>query len=107
TVRVTNPASIASVGIRQGSAAIPGGTHAVHIRGRAQGLVNELAALGQAIEFDLANVDRCFRWFREGDQICATVPSISVQVTCRVMARSINDDGTMSVSADVLTRRDV
>jgi hypothetical protein len=107
TITVTNPASITAVGRRQGSAGIPGGSHAIHIRNRAIGTVNELAALGQAIEFDLLNVDGAFRWFREGDTICVLLPSISVQLAVRVMGRTLDDTRVMGCSGIVTDRRAV
>jgi hypothetical protein len=105
TVRVENAASISAIGRRQGSAGIAGGSHGVHIRNRAIGLVNELAAQGLALEFDLLNVDDCFQWFREGDSVCVLLPTISEQLTVRIMARSLDDSAVMRVSATVLTER--
>lgn len=105
TVHVENAASIAAVGRRQGSAGIDGGSHGTHIRNRAIGLVNDLSALGLSVELDLVNVDKCFAWFREGDTICVLLHSASVQMSVRVLARSLADDGTMSVSGDVVSRR--
>lgn len=105
TIRVENPASIAAIGRRQDSRGIPGGSHGIHIRNRAIGLVNELAQQGAAIEMDVLNVDRAFAQFREGDVICVLLPSVSEQLTARIMARSLDDNRVMSVSAIVLTRR--
>lgn len=105
TIQVENAASIAAIGRRQGSAGIPGGSHAVHIRPAALALVDELAALGQAIECDVVNVDDCFQWFREGDTVCMLLPSASVQLTVRVMTRSLGDDRVMGVSGIVTNRR--
>lgn len=104
TVRVENVESIGAVGRRQGSAGIAGGSHAAHIRGRAFGMVNELAAQGVAIEMDVLNVDRCWAWFREGDLICVLLPSISVRLTVRVMARSLDDGVVMGVAGIVVVK---
>jgi hypothetical protein len=105
TITVTNPASITAVGRRQGSAGIPGGSHAVHIRNRAIGTVNELAASGQAIEFGLLNVDSAFAAFREGDTICCLLPSISVQLAVRIVGRTLDDRRVMGCSGIVTERR--
>ena len=105
TVRVENGASIAAVGLRQDSQGIAAGTHGIHIRSRAIGLVNELAQLGQSLEFDVLNVDRVWADYREGDTVCVLLPSISVQLTARIMARSLDESRVMSVSADVISRR--
>lgn len=105
SVRVEQPESIAAVGRRQGSAGIASGSHAIHIRSRAVGMVEELASQGIAIEFDLVNEDRCFAWFREGDTICVLLPSVSLQLAVRVTARALDDRQVMSVSADVVTMR--
>lgn len=105
TLIVENAASIAAVGRRQGSMGIPGGSHAVHIRSRAIGAVNGLASLGNAIEFDLLNIDGAFASFRHGDTVCVLLTSISVQVTCRIMGRSLGDNRVMGCSGIVVDRR--
>jgi hypothetical protein len=105
TVRVENVESIGAVGRRQGSAGIAGGSHAAHIRARAFGMVNELSAQGVAVEMDVLNVDRCWAWFRDGDLICVLLPSISVRLTVRVMARSLDDGVVMGVAGIVVGRQ--
>ena len=105
TVRVEDGASIAAVGRRQGSQGIAAGTHGIHIRSRAIGLVGELAQLGQSLELDVLNTDRVWADYRHGDTVCVLLPSISVQCTARIMARSLDDTGVMAVSAQIVSRR--
>lgn len=105
TVRTENAASIAAVGRRQGSEGIASGTHGIHIRSRAVGLVDELAQAGRSIEFDLVNIDRCFADFREGDTVLVLLPSISVRATVRILARSLDESGVMSLSGIVTARQ--
>jgi hypothetical protein len=105
TINVENTASIAAVGRRQGSVGIEGGSRGAHIRNRAIATVNELAALGLAIEFDLLNIDDTFASFREGDTICVLLPTISVQLTVRIMGRSLDDSAVMGCSGIVTERR--
>jgi hypothetical protein len=105
SVVVEDAASIAAVGRRQGSIGIAGGPYASHIRSAALGLVEQTAQLGHAIELSVVNVDGCFGRFREGDTICVLLPSVSHQLTVRIMARALDDSGVMSVSGIVTGRR--
>jgi hypothetical protein len=98
-------ASIAAVGRRQGSQGIAGGPYASHIRAAVISMVAQTAQLGQAIEMSVVNVDGCFADFREGDTICVLLPSISHQITVRIMARSLDDTGVMRASGIVTGKR--
>lgn len=103
TIVVTNPESIADVGVIQGSAAIESGTTGASIRPEAQGLVDRMAGLGHALEMQVMNIDRCWAWFREGDTICVLLPQESGRAVVRITARSIdNEHDVMDVAATVL-----
>jgi hypothetical protein len=102
TIVVQDATSIGAVGVRQGSAGFSGGLYGADIRPAAEGLVSQLSKLGHSIELEISNIDRCWSWFREGDTICALLPTDSTRATMRIMARAISDrQDVMSVSGVV------
>lgn len=99
-----NPESINQIGVRQGSYEFKNDGSLAAFKPAAQAIVDELCKQGLAIECRIVNKDRCWSWFREGDDLCILLPQDSSQLDVRIMARSLSDDDqVMSVSATVST----
>lgn len=99
-----NAESINALGVRQGSHDFSQDGSLAAFKPAAQAIVDQLAKQGLSLECQVVNKDqdRCWGWFREGDDICILLPTESSQLDVRVMARSLSDDDqVMSISAVV------
>ena len=94
--------SVTAWGVRQGAYDFDEASSIAAFKPAAQAIVNDLAGQGVSLECRVVNKDRCWGWYREGDDICVLLPDISSQLDVRIMAWSLSDDDqVMSLSAVV------
>jgi hypothetical protein len=90
SVEARDDASIRRHGLRQTSIVVEGLVTRAALRPAAEAELARLVGLGQTLSLEVANVDRCWESFAEGDAITAVLPGVNARY--RLATRIINYD---------------